>query len=86
MEDLLISMPILYITVNEADDSQSSKFVYKGEKEPENYTYSVGVTLDYLPEDNIWVASYSDLLEAPGTTPKSALEALRERIVSSLAS
>lgn len=80
MKDLLLKMPILYITVNKIDDSQSYKFVNKGEAEPEDYTYSVGITLDFLPEDNIWVASYSDLFEAPGATPELALKALKERL------
>lgn len=47
----------------------------------DNYEYAVGVTLDFLPEERTWIASYSDFVESePMLNPEDAVEDLQKKL------
>lgn len=76
LEDLLNQCPVLYVQHNEGDGEDSLTLT-----PPEDYDYSVGVTLDYIPEDKKWVGSYADYLESPACdTPAEAIKDLIGRL------
>jgi len=82
--EILESLPILYLSVDETTNSQTAIYVPKDAPTPEGYTYSVGVTLDYLPEDQVWAASYSDFIETHDATIEGALLSLRDIVKSEI--
>lgn len=82
MEDTLKSLlkkcPVLYPSPR---DGEGDVLVAQA---PQDYESAVGVTLDLIPEDNRWVASYSDFIESsPEAEPEDAVrtlvDMLRER-------
>lgn len=74
---LLTSFPVLYVSPNAESEDQD----YLTKDIPANYEYSIGVTLDYLPEENSWVASYSDIIVGESQpTPTAALSALQDEL------
>nr|DAG93935.1 MAG TPA: hypothetical protein [Crassvirales sp.] len=71
---LLQAFPVLYI--NESADPENPTQSFSITK-PENYEYVVGVTLDYIPEDKKWYASYGDFIEShPFDSPYDAVNNL----------
>lgn len=71
---LLQSCPLLYVNENGDPEDPTQTFSVK---EPENYEYVVGVTLDYIPEDKKWYASYGDFIEShPFDSPYDAVNNL----------
>lgn len=76
LEDLLKQCPVLYVQHDEEDGEDTLTLT-----PPEDYDYSIGVTLDYIPEDKEWVGSYADYLESRACdTPNEAIEDLIEQI------
>lgn len=74
LTDLLLSCPVLYPSTK---DGEGNILV----TDDQDNDYSVGVTLDYLPEDHKWVASYSDFIEStPTSDPKAAVVDLQNKL------
>lgn len=74
LKELLQSCPVLYPSTREGEGDVLVT-------QDDNYEYAVGVTLDYLPEDCRWVASYSDFIEStPTSDPEAAVVDLQNKL------
>lgn len=74
LKELLQSCPVLYPSTREGEGDVLVT-------QDDNYEYAVGVTLDYLPEDRRWVASYSDFIEStPTSDPEAAVVDLQNKM------
>lgn len=74
LTDLLLQCPILYPSTR---DGEGDVLVAHND----DYEYAVGVTLDLIPEDYKWVASYSDFIESePMPGPEAAVEDLQNKL------
>lgn len=75
LSEQLKNCPVLYLVTTEDLLEGFTKIP------PKDYIYSIGITLDYAPEENKWVASYSDFYESEYCeTPEEAIANLMEKI------
>ena len=74
LKELLQSCPVLYPSTREGEGDVLVT-------QDDNYEYAVGVTLDFLPEERTWIASYSDFVESePMLNPEDAVEDLQKKL------
>lgn len=75
LTEKLRSCPVLYLITTEDQLEGFTRIP------PKDYIYSVGVTLDYAPEEKKWIASYSDFYESEYCeNPEEAVDSLMKKI------